>query len=145
VLSCSEMEGSLPRLIANGVGIFLTVFLVHICQVLVYITFVWWNRALNTRYQTILQRIYVHFTDKTIGSSEIVVTGDPVDPTETAILIANHQMDVDWWYVWCFTKKYERQGNFKIALKKELFYIPIFGLGIFFSGFSLSITKVGKR
>jgi len=140
----NRQEGSLFQSIVTCVHLFFIVIFVFTCEVFVWITFAWWNRSLHTRYQTKLQSLFVHLSEKTVSNPEIVVTGDPVDQGDTAIILCNHQIDVDWWYVWAFAKKYNKHGNLKIALKKELFYIPIFGWGIYLFDFLFLSRKWEK-
>jgi len=122
------------------INLFFIVLFVVSCQIIVWVTIGWLNRSLNTRYQTIIQKIFVHLAEKAVGYTEIVITGDPVDKEDTGIILCNHQVDVDWWYIWCFARKFNKHGNLKIALKKELVYIPIFGWGVYFLDF-LFLTR----
>lgn len=49
--------------------------------------------------------------------------------TERDIVISNHQIYMDWIYVWAFMARLHREGSVKIILKRSLLNIPIFGLG----------------
>ncbi|GMF28641.1 unnamed protein product [Phytophthora lilii] len=54
----------------------------------------------------------------------------PADPTQPVILIANHQVDADWWYIWQAARRQRAAGNVKIVLKDQLKYLPIIGWGM---------------
>lgn len=43
------------------------------------------------------------------------------------ILIANHQIYVDWVYIWSFLDKINRSGDVKIVMKRSLQFVPLFG------------------
>jgi 1-acyl-sn-glycerol-3-phosphate acyltransferase len=51
------------------------------------------------------------------------------------ILMANHQIYTDWWYIWMIACRHGLGGNIKIMLKHELRSIPIFGWGMRFFEF----------
>ena len=51
------------------------------------------------------------------------------------VLMANHQIYTDWWYIWILACHYGQGGNIKIMLKHELSSIPIFGWGMRFFEF----------
>ncbi|PPQ72722.1 hypothetical protein CVT26_003017 [Gymnopilus dilepis] len=54
------------------------------------------------------------------------------------VLIANHQVYVDWWYAWCFTYFMSPQAVHRyvyITLKKSLRWVPIVGWGMQFFNF----------
>lgn len=58
-------------------------------------------------------------------------SGDlPTDRSRPAIIIANHQVDADWWYIWQAARHYNGAGNIKIVLKDQLKYVPIVGWGM---------------
>jgi 1-acyl-sn-glycerol-3-phosphate acyltransferase len=44
------------------------------------------------------------------------------------IVISNHQIYMDWIYIWAIMARLRREGNVKIILKRSLLNIPIFGL-----------------
>jgi lysocardiolipin and lysophospholipid acyltransferase len=54
----------------------------------------------------------------------------PTDLTRPAIIIANHQVDADWWYIWQAARHAEGAGNIKIVLKDQLKYVPVVGWGM---------------
>ena len=44
------------------------------------------------------------------------------------ILIANHQIYMDWIYIWCVMAQLGREGTVKIILKRSLLNVPVLGL-----------------
>ena len=50
------------------------------------------------------------------------------DDMKRDIVIANHQIYMDWIYIWAIMGRLRREGNVKIILKRSLLSIPIFGL-----------------
>lgn len=48
--------------------------------------------------------------------------------TRRSILIANHQIYLDWIYIWALMANLRREGTVKIILKRSLLSIPLFGL-----------------
>ena len=66
----------------------------------------------------------------------IVLSGDYDSLRSThCVLIANHQIYTDWWYIWILACQHGFGGNIKIILKHELCNIPIFGWGMQFFEF----------
>ncbi|TDL28355.1 acyltransferase-domain-containing protein [Rickenella mellea] len=51
------------------------------------------------------------------------------------VLIANHQMYADWWYLWCLTYFMNMHRDVLIVLKKSLKWIPVVGWGMQFFRF----------
>jgi len=47
-----------------------------------------------------------------------------------SVLIANHQVYPDWWYVWCLTYFMGSHRDVYIVLKKSLKWIPVIGWGM---------------
>lgn len=45
-----------------------------------------------------------------------------------SIIIANHQLYLDWIYIWALMAKLRREGTVKIILKRSLLNIPVFGV-----------------
>uniref|UniRef100_A0A0W0FY34 Phospholipid/glycerol acyltransferase domain-containing protein n=2 Tax=Moniliophthora roreri TaxID=221103 RepID=A0A0W0FY34_MONRR len=74
--------------------------------------------------------------------ADIVVKNDKgevasLNLPEKFVLIANHQVYVDWWYAWCFLY-YIGKGvheHVYITLKKSLRWVPIVGWGMQFFNF----------
>ncbi len=54
----------------------------------------------------------------------------PNDTSRPVIIISNHQVDADWWYIWQAARHTEGAGNIKIVLKDQLKYVPIVGWGM---------------
>lgn len=44
------------------------------------------------------------------------------------IVIANHQIYMDWIYIWALMARLRREGDVKIILKRSLLNVPVFGL-----------------
>jgi lysocardiolipin and lysophospholipid acyltransferase len=57
----------------------------------------------------------------------IVVTGDELDASESVLLLSNHLMYADWWYLWHLAYMYGAHGHVKIILKKALSKVPVVG------------------
>lgn len=53
--------------------------------------------------------------------------GAPRDPMRD-IVIGNHQIYMDWIYIWALMARLRREGDVKIILKRSLLKIPVFGL-----------------
>eukprot|EP00670_Eutreptiella_braarudii_P006175 CAMPEP_0174284272 /NCGR_PEP_ID=MMETSP0809-20121228/5021_1 /TAXON_ID=73025 ORGANISM="Eutreptiella gymnastica-like, Strain CCMP1594" /NCGR_SAMPLE_ID=MMETSP0809 /ASSEMBLY_ACC=CAM_ASM_000658 /LENGTH=275 /DNA_ID=CAMNT_0015379697 /DNA_START=239 /DNA_END=1066 /DNA_ORIENTATION=- len=58
------------------------------------------------------------------------MSGDEPTPEEPAILICNHQVDADWWFMWCWGKAFNKHGHVKIILKDTLKWVPVLGQGM---------------
>ncbi|KAJ3098950.1 hypothetical protein HDU96_010881 [Phlyctochytrium bullatum] len=96
-----------------------------------------------------LYRSYVRLTEQIFGSVLVVTTGllcpetklvlsgdfDLVKPKNRAILMANHQIYPDWFYLWTFAWLKGCHGDLKILLMQWLSYLPIFGQGMWFFEF----------
>ncbi|KAI0702491.1 acyltransferase-domain-containing protein [Cytidiella melzeri] len=54
---------------------------------------------------------------------------------EKTVLIANHQVYVDWWYAWCLTYFMGTHKDVLIVLKKSLKWLPVVGWGMQFFDF----------
>ncbi|KAI5991617.1 acyltransferase-domain-containing protein [Pisolithus albus] len=46
------------------------------------------------------------------------------------VIISNHQVYCDWWYVWCLTYFMQAHKDVFIVLKKSLKWIPVLGTGM---------------
>lgn len=46
------------------------------------------------------------------------------------VIISNHQVYCDWWYVWCLTYFMQAHKDVFIVLKKSLKWIPVIGTGM---------------
>ncbi|TRM61486.1 acyltransferase-domain-containing protein [Schizophyllum amplum] len=61
-----------------------------------------------------------------------------LDLPERFVLIGNHQVYLDWWYMWCLTYFIGPRGVHKyvyITLKKSLKWLPVVGWGMQFFSF----------
>ncbi|RLN57271.1 hypothetical protein BBJ28_00018877 [Nothophytophthora sp. Chile5] len=80
---------------------------------------------------SLLQSLWVDVTSSSFPATKLVATGElPTDATRPAIIIANHQVDADWWYIWQAARSQQAAGNVKIVLKDQLKYLPIIGWGM---------------
>ncbi|KAG8834405.1 hypothetical protein FRC18_002066 [Serendipita sp. 400] len=62
------------------------------------------------------------------------------------VMIANHQIYADWWYLWCFSYFANTHAYILITLKKSLKWIPILGWGMqFFDFIFLARSWVSDR
>ncbi|KAJ3187753.1 hypothetical protein HDU85_006146 [Gaertneriomyces sp. JEL0708] len=90
-----------------------------------------------------LYRRYIMFTQGLFGSLlvlltyvfspiEIVVTGEwkALDNKSMAVIMANHQIYSDWWWLWILAWHRNAHGCVKIILKQSLKYLPVFGWGM---------------
>ncbi|KAL2912156.1 hypothetical protein HK105_208357 [Polyrhizophydium stewartii] len=102
-------------------------------------------------------RRWMRFTQRLFGSLmltvtyvfaplEIVMTGDHEGLTgdSVAVIMANHQIYTDWWYIWLFAWFRNAHGEIKIMLKDSLAKLPIFGWGMQFFEFIFMARKWGK-
>ncbi len=110
-------------------------FGINILNLIVYLTIRPWSRVTARRLTgEWWQRMWVSVMAYLLPKSEIVLTGDAlhktIDTSRPAIIIANHQVDADWWYCWEFARAYGLAGRLKIILKAELRKIPVVGWGM---------------
>jgi lysocardiolipin and lysophospholipid acyltransferase len=79
----------------------------------------------------VAQALWVDVTSTSFPQTKLSVTGElPADPHKPVIIIANHQVDADWWYIWQAARHQNAAGNIKIVLKDQLKYLPIIGWGM---------------
>ncbi|KAI9922198.1 hypothetical protein PsorP6_001767 [Peronosclerospora sorghi] len=90
------------------------------------------NKALYRRHMGfVAQALWLDVMSTSFPKTKISVTGElPSDPSKPVILIANHQVDADWWYIWQAARHQHAAGNIKIVLKDQLKYLPIIGWGM---------------
>ncbi|CAM9520591.1 unnamed protein product [Chrysoparadoxa australica] len=74
-----------------------------------------------------------------LRSGELKVTGDLPDAQETAVVISNHQMDCDWWYMLALMRCLGQDPQVKVILKDQYKNIPIMGWGL--KGFGFIMLK----
>ncbi|CAI5742713.1 unnamed protein product [Hyaloperonospora brassicae] len=80
---------------------------------------------------SVAQALWVDVASTSFPLTKLSVTGElPADPSKPAIIIANHQVDADWWYIWQAARQLKAAGNVKIVLKDQLKYLPILGWGM---------------
>jgi 1-acyl-sn-glycerol-3-phosphate acyltransferase len=79
-----------------------------------------------------------------LPKQKLVLTGDykSLDSVEKAILIANHQIYLDWFYIWLLAVRFERHGDLKIMLIAIMKHVPLFGLGMQFFEFIFMKQKL---
>jgi len=110
-------------------------FGINILNFLVFVTVRPWSRLTARRLiGHWWQRMWVSVMSYLLPKSEMILTGDivlnTVDSSRPAIIIANHQVDADFWYVWEVARAYGMHGRLKIILKAELAVVPIVGWGM---------------
>ncbi|KAJ3193779.1 Acyl-CoA:lysophosphatidylglycerol acyltransferase 1 [Irineochytrium annulatum] len=103
-------------------------------------------------------RAYIRVTEQIFGSiimivtyllcpgTKLVVTGDfdRIRARGKSIMISNHQIYPDWFYLWAFTWLRGCHGDLKIMLIEWLKYLPIFGQGMWFFEFIFMKQKWEK-
>ncbi|EQC41960.1 hypothetical protein SDRG_00809 [Saprolegnia diclina VS20] len=109
----------------------------NLYQLAIYVTIRPFNRAL---YRKVMgaqcQQAWVDVLSCSFPKANIVATGDiPTDIAKPMIILANHQVDADWWYLWQMARLQGAAGNVKITLKGELKHVPIIGWGMQFFEF----------
>ncbi|KAI8929652.1 acyltransferase-domain-containing protein [Entophlyctis helioformis] len=93
-------------------------------------------------------RRWMRFTQRLFGSLmlietylfaplDIVLTGDheALRDTDVTVIMANHQIYSDWWYIWLMAWFKGAHGELKIMLKHDLSKVPILGWGMQFFEF----------
>ena len=110
-------------------------FGINILNLLVFLTVRPWSRLTARRLiGDWWQRMWVSVMSYLLPKSEMILTGDvllkTIDTSRPAIIIANHQVDADFWYVWEVARAYGMHGRLKIILKAELAVVPIVGWGM---------------
>ncbi|TDH70632.1 hypothetical protein CCR75_005549 [Bremia lactucae] len=79
----------------------------------------------------VAQSLWVDVASTSFPQTKLAVSGElPSNPSKPVILIANHQVDADWWYIWQAARHQKAAGNIKIVLKDPLKYVPIIGWGM---------------
>ncbi|DAZ99266.1 TPA: hypothetical protein N0F65_005434 [Lagenidium giganteum] len=78
-----------------------------------------------------IQPLWVDIVSSCFPQTTLAITGEvPTDRGRPVIIIANHQVDADWWYIWQAARAYKGSGNIKIVLKEQLKFLPIIGWGM---------------
>lgn len=74
-----------------------------------------------------------------ITPTTMVLSGPQLDAlvasNEKIIVISNHLMYFDWWYMWLLAHYANRHERLKIVLKDDLKYIPLYGWAMARFGF----------
>ncbi|TYZ61178.1 hypothetical protein PybrP1_012394 [[Pythium] brassicae (nom. inval.)] len=109
---------------ANLLWILCNSAVINFCQFVLWLLVRPLDGALYRRLMgSLVQALWVDVAATCFPDAKLVVTGEvPKDTARPVIIIANHQVDADWWYIW--------QGNIKIVLKDQLKYVPIIGWGM---------------
>ena len=66
------------------------------------------------------------------------------DFPERIVIMANHQIYIDWIYLWWVAYTNRMHGHIYIILKESLKYIPVIGPGMIFFGFIFMSRKMQK-
>ncbi|TMW63815.1 hypothetical protein Poli38472_002756 [Pythium oligandrum] len=89
------------------------------------------DTAVYRRCMGAVQALWVDVASSCFPTTLLDITGDlPTDNSRPAIIIANHQVDADWWYIWQAARHHKGAGNIKIVLKDQLKRVPIIGWGM---------------
>ncbi|KAJ8329833.1 hypothetical protein O5D80_002026 [Batrachochytrium dendrobatidis] len=77
---------------------------------------------------------------------DIILTGDHDGLTseKSVVIMANHQIYTDWWYIWIICWFRNAHCNLKIMLKASLRFLPILGWGMAFFEFLFMARKWSK-
>ncbi|KAG8987453.1 hypothetical protein FRB90_003331, partial [Tulasnella sp. 427] len=103
----------------------------------------WTKRAFGTLIVLMCQWFGpTKFVITTEGMDESVFVKDPktgkvtdIKLPEKLVIVSNHQVYLDWWYLWCLTYFMNVHGSVIIILKKSLKWLPIVGWGMQFFDF----------
>jgi len=77
--------------------------------------------------------------------TEMQLSGElPHPDRRAAVLIANHQLDVDWLYIWELLRVVRAHGSLKIVLLDDMKTVPIVGWAMKLVGF-VFVTRGKKR
>ncbi|KAH9189881.1 hypothetical protein AeNC1_008153 [Aphanomyces euteiches] len=75
--------------------------------------------------------LYVEIMARSFPKCDLIVSGDmPTDTSKPVFIIANHQVDADWWYLSELMRCVGAAGNLKIAMKHTLRSLPLVGWGM---------------
>eukprot|EP00993_Chasmostoma_nieuportense_P001979 NODE_2812_length_1085_cov_3.377871_g2682_i0.p1 GENE.NODE_2812_length_1085_cov_3.377871_g2682_i0~~NODE_2812_length_1085_cov_3.377871_g2682_i0.p1 ORF type:complete len:344 (-),score=101.32 NODE_2812_length_1085_cov_3.377871_g2682_i0:52-1047(-) len=110
--------------------VFLISCLVLSWQLTVRVGLLLFPRSVNRRAQACLQRAWVDSLGCLFPEVTLMLTGDALDPSQPTILICNHQVDADWWFLWVLGRTCKMHGHIKIILKAALKAIPVLGQGM---------------
>ncbi|KAF0689261.1 Aste57867_19273 [Aphanomyces stellatus] len=100
-------------------------------QVVIFLAFWPWNLPLYRTLMGQVQTAWVDVIAVALPPADLVITGQlPTDLTKPAIVLCNHQIDTDWWFLWELARRHGGGGRLKICLKHELKLVPVFGWGL---------------
>jgi len=117
------------------VSLFIVAILVSVMPVLFFYRRKW--RLLIDNFQA----LWVNSLLWLLPKQYLELYGDLPDASlRPKIIIANHQCDVDWVFLWMLARmtnrgQCDRSGSVKIMLKKEVQYIPVCGWGCYLFDF----------
>jgi len=118
---------SVVWLALNGLGccivVAITVFLQSLSFILLF-----WNGVLFRQAMGICNSFWLFATSFFLHDKGFVITGDEID-FDCALVVGNHQVDIDWWYLWKLAQMNRRNQDLKITLKDSLIYLPGVGFG----------------
>jgi len=100
-----------------------------------FVLFSWWNESLHLTCLSYVQTIWGHISPLVVGGTNLVVTGDSFNLDDSAIIISNHQVDIDWQYLWLLSAYLGANGRVKICAKSDLKYVPVIGWVMYFFDF----------
>ena len=95
----------------------------------IYRSWTQWSQALFTSLMVVVTYLCCPLKIQLSGDYDIL------SKKERLVLIANHQIYTDWWYVWLLGWVEGKGRYLKIILKDSLSRIPIFGWGMQFFEF----------
>lgn len=71
---------------------------------------------------------------KKLHGTHLVVTGDPIPPRESAIVVVNHQQMADITFLMQFARSKDRLGDMRWFVKDVLKWVPGVGWGLYLLG-----------
>jgi len=113
----------------------LTIIFINVLQFVLFGLVGWWSETLQNHSISFAQRLWAVLFPLAVGQPAIVVTGDAIRPEDRAVIISNHQVDIDWWYLWCLARAFDCHGMIRICAKSELKWVPIIGWGMYLFDF----------
>ncbi|KAL5034768.1 hypothetical protein BDV3_004290 [Batrachochytrium dendrobatidis] len=92
-----------------------------------YNMYKWYNRYLESIFGSSVVMLV-----NTLAPATLVITGDieAIKDTKQLILMSNHQIYVDWAYLWCLARLTNHHADLKIMLMSVLKYLPLFGVSM---------------
>ncbi|OQR84292.1 1-acyl-sn-glycerol-3-phosphate acyltransferase [Achlya hypogyna] len=120
------------RAALGAAWIFLNMAILNLYQVWIVAFKPFGRRYARQLMGTLCFQDWIDFCSNYAKAAHLVVTGDslPSDTKVPTIVIANHQVDADWWYILQLIRAQGGIANVKIVMKESLAKIPIFGWGM---------------